>query len=44
MRLLKNFFAKSEEGGGKGVQRMAEKIHYLRQDAFVDDPLVDFGC
>ena len=40
------FFAKSakeEEGmGGRGrggeVQKIAEKIHYLKRDAFVDDP------
>ena len=42
--MLKNetfeiFFDKSakEKGKGKGVQKIAEKIHYLRQDAFVDD-------
>ena len=36
MRFL-NFFAKSaiEEGG----QIKAEKIHYLRRDVFVNDPL-----
>ena len=33
------FFAKSaKEEGGKGVQKIAEKICYLRRDTFVDDP------
>ena len=26
-----------EEGEGEGVQKIAEKIHYLRRDSFVDD-------
>ena len=35
------FFAKSvkEEGGKKGVQKIAENISYVRRDAFVDDLL-----
>ena len=40
IRLLKFFFAKSaKEDGGEGVQKIAEKIRYLRRDAFIDDPL-----
>ena len=40
---LENFFAKSaKEEGGKGVQKIAEKISHLRRDAFVDDSLVNF--
>ena len=37
MRLLK-FFNKSAKQEGEGVQKIAEKIRYLRGDAFVDDP------
>ena len=37
------FFAKSAKeeegmGGGEKVQKIAEKIYYLKRDAFVDDP------
>ena len=36
---FENFFAKSAKEEGAGVQKIVEKICYLRQDAFVDDPL-----
>ena len=37
---LLNFFAKSAKEEGEEVQKIAEKIRYLRRDTFVDDPLV----
>ena len=43
MRIL-FFFAKStKEEGGQGVQKIGVKLHYLRRDAFVDDPLFHFS-
>ena len=36
---FENFFAKSAKEEGEGFQKLAEKIRYLRRDAFVDDPL-----
>ena len=38
MRLLNFVLLKSakEEGGKKGVQKIAENIRYVRRDAFVD--------
>ena len=35
-----NFFAKSAKEEGEEVQKIAEKIRYLRRDTFVDNPLV----
>ena len=38
---LLNFFSKSATEAGEGGQKIAEKIRYLRRDAFVDDTLVN---
>ena len=35
-----NFFAKSAKEEGEEVQKIAEKIRYLRRDTFVDNTLV----
>ena len=38
MKLLKKIFpASAKEEWGEGVWKIAEKISYLRPDAFVDD-------
>ena len=39
MRLLKFFLLSPLWIRGEGVQKIAENIHYLKRDAFVDDPL-----
>ena len=44
---LSKTFEKSAKEEGEGVQKIAEKIRYLRRDAFVDDPfdvqlIIDF--
>ena len=38
--IFEHFVARSAEKEGEGVQKIAGKIRYLIQDAFVDDPLV----
>ena len=38
MRLLKMFLLSLLRRKGEGVQKIAEKICYLRRDAFVDYP------
>ena len=38
MRLLKTFLLCPLKSIEEGVQKIAEKIRYLRRDAFVDDP------
>ena len=39
MRLLKILLLSPLRRREEGVQKIAEKILYLRRDAFVDDPL-----